>query len=162
VTVNDVAIRLAVVADASVVARIWFEGWHDGHDGRVPAALARARTEDSFYQRAAERVADTRVAVVDESVAGFVMVTADEVEQVYVDRAFRGTAVATALLAAAESWILEAGHRSAWLAVVDGNERARRFYRRCGWIDEGPLDYQAAAGGGTIVVPCRRYVKQLA
>jgi hypothetical protein len=30
------------------------------------------------------------------------------------------------------------GHRKAWLAVVAGNARARAFYERAGWVDEGP------------------------
>ena len=45
------------------------------------------------------------------------------------------------------------------LAVVPGNARARRFYERCGWADGGLFDYAAAVSGGTMDVPCHRYVK---
>jgi hypothetical protein len=45
----------------------------------------------------------------------------------------------------------------AWLAVVTGNARARRFYERSGWADDGELDYVADG----VAVPCRRYVKRL-
>jgi hypothetical protein len=45
----------------------------------------------------------------------------------------------------------------AWLAVVPGNARARRFYERSGWADDGGFDYVA----GEITVPCRRYVKRV-
>lgn len=157
----EITVRAAAEADAPAIGRIWFEGWHDGHDGRVPEELAALRTEQSFYRRAAERLADTRVAEVEGVIAGFVMVVDDEVEQVYVDRTFRGTPVAGALLSAAESLIRDAGHRRAWLAVVAANERARRFYQRCGWVDDGDFSYQATADGGSIAVPCRRYVKVL-
>jgi len=94
-------------------------------------------------------------------VAGFVMVVGDEVEQVYVDAAHRGRGVAGELLAEAERLVAAAGHRQAWLAVVPGNARARRFYERSGWVDQGQFENHAAYAGGTIAVPCRRYVKRV-
>jgi hypothetical protein len=63
--------------------------------------LVSVRTEASFRLRASRRVADTTVATVDGAVAGFIMVVEDEVEQVYVGRAHRGTGVAAALLSRA-------------------------------------------------------------
>jgi hypothetical protein len=105
---------------------------------------------ESFRSRAAQRVGDTVVAVAGEGrqVAGFVMVVADEVEQVYVSTAHRGSGVAGLLLAEAERLVAVAGHRRAWLAVVAGNTRARRFYERCGWADDELFDYAAAIWGG--------------
>jgi putative acetyltransferase len=102
------------------------------------------------------------VAAVDDVVAGFVMVAGDEVEQVYVDRDFRGTGVAELLLDEAERQVAESGHRSAWLAVVAGNARARSFYARRGWRDEGDLAYDVVALGEHFTSPCRRYVKDVA
>ena len=49
----------------------------------------------------------------------------------------------------------------AWLAVVAGNARARRFYERRGWSDGGPFEYAAAGDHGPIPVPSHRYVKDL-
>jgi ribosomal protein S18 acetylase RimI-like enzyme len=152
-----VTLRRARTADAPAVASIWTAGWRDGHLGHVPAELADARTAESFRVRAADRVADTTVAEVGDVVAGFVMVVGDEVEQVYVSSAHRGSGVAGVLLAEAERLVAADGHPIAWLAVVPGNERARRFYERCGWTDDGAFDYEAAQ----IKVPCRRYVKQV-
>ena len=82
--------------DAGAVAEIWRAGWRDGHLGFVPDELVAARDEASFRTRATERVADTTVAVVDGQLAGFVMVAADEVEQVYVSAHQRGSGVADA------------------------------------------------------------------
>ncbi|WP_234335608.1 GNAT family N-acetyltransferase [Streptomyces albus] len=101
------------------------------------------------------------VAVADGEVAGFVMVAGDEVEQVYVAADGRGTGVAGVLLAEAERLVGENGHDRAWLAVATGNARARRFYARQGWSDEGPFDYPAAGPEGPIAVPCHRYAKRL-
>jgi GNAT superfamily N-acetyltransferase len=89
------------------------------------------------------------------------MVVDDEIEQVYVAAAHRGTGVAGVLLDEAERLVRANGHGKAWLAVVAGNARACAFYERAGWVDEGPFDYAATAEDRTIAVPCRRYTKLL-
>jgi putative acetyltransferase len=155
-------IRPAVPADMAAVADLWHEGWHDGHAGHVPDGLTAARTLSAFHQRTPARVADTAVAVSEDgSVVGFVMVAGDEVEQVFVARAARGSGLAPALLAEAERRVAGDGHSTAWLAVVVGNARARRFYEKQGWVDCGDLPYEVVAGGETFVSPCRRYVKRV-
>ena len=160
-TDQDVTLRPASPDDAQEVARIWYDGWQDGHLGHVPDELLAARTPESFGERASGRVTDTVVALVGTAVAGFVMVDGDEVEQVYVSRNNRGTGVASILLAEAERLVAQQGHRRAWLAVATGNDRARRFYARSGWADEGPFDYPAAGPAGPIPVPCHRYAKRV-
>jgi ribosomal protein S18 acetylase RimI-like enzyme len=147
--------------DAGPVAEIWRAGWRDGHLGFVPDELVAARDDGSFQARAAERVGDTTVAVVEGQVAGFVMVVDDEVEQVYVSAEHRGSGVADVLLREAERVVGAAGHRTAWLAVVAGNTRARRFYERNGWSDGGLFDHRAPVGDGSITVPAHRYVKDV-
>ena len=156
------SIRPAVDADMAAVADLWHEGWHDGHGGHVPEGLTAARTLAAFHERTPSRVADTAVATAaDGSLLGFVMVVDDEVEQVFVARSARGTGLAEDLLTEAERRVAGSGHPTAWLAVVVGNARARRFYERCGWTDTGDLPYEVAAGGQTFVSPCRRYVKDV-
>jgi ribosomal protein S18 acetylase RimI-like enzyme len=156
-----VTLRPATIEDAGAVAEIWHDGWRDGHLGNVPDALVAVRTEESFGVRAAQRVGDTVVAVADDELAGFVMVVDDEVEQVYVSARHRGTGVAAALLVEAERRVGSNGHDRAWLAVVPGNARARRFYERQGWSDEGLFDHHAPHEAGPISVPAHRYVKRV-
>jgi GNAT superfamily N-acetyltransferase len=158
---GEIDMRPATSADAQVVASIWHRGWRDGHEDHVPDELLSARTEASFRLRAAQRVADTTVASVDGAVGGFIMVVGDEVEQVYVAPAHRATGVAAALLVKAEEIVAGNGYESAWLAVVAGNARARRFYERNGWIDSGLIQYPAATGAGPVVIPARRYDKRV-
>ena len=106
-----------------------------------------------------ERVPQTTVATIDGAVVGFTVVVDDEAEQVYVDRAARGSGVAGLLLAEVERQVAANGHSRAWLAVAAGNARARRFYERSGWVDDGAFDYQADGPEGPIAVPCHRYVR---
>ncbi|MEI8411356.1 MULTISPECIES: GNAT family N-acetyltransferase [unclassified Kribbella] len=155
------SIRPAEPADADAVAAIWYSGWGDGHLGHVPDELVAIRTKESFWTRAADRVADTTVAVVGDEVAGFVMVVGDEVEQVYVSGDHRGSGIAGVLLTEAERQVKANGHAEAWLAVATGNARARRFYERSGWTDAGAFDYPASVETGTLPVPCHRYIKQV-
>ncbi len=156
---GEVTLRPATAEDISSIALIWHRGWQDGHVGHVPEELTAVRTERSFWSRAAQRLPDTTIAEIEGGVAGFVMVVGDEVEQVYVGRDHRGSGVASVLLAEAERRVQQGGHDTAWLAVVAGNERARRFYAKSGWVDEGPFDYQAHGPEGPITVPSHRYVK---
>ncbi|CAI9410309.1 putative N-acetyltransferase [Nocardioides sp. T2.26MG-1] len=145
----------------AAVADIWHPAWHLGHAGHVPDGLTAARTLEAFHERTPARVADTTVAEVDGRVAGFIMVVGDEVEQVFVDPALHGAGVAAPLLAEAERQVAAAGYAEAWLAVVTGNARARRFYEKHGWRDGGDLPYEVTAGGERYVSPCRRYVKRV-
>ena len=156
-----VRIRPAGPDDAATVAEIWRAGWREAHLGRVPAELVAARTPESFSARAMESVPITIVAMVGPELAGFAMVVADEVEQLYVAALHRGAGVADALLRDAEQQILRRGHREAWLAVVPDNTRARRFYERMGWIDVGRFDHLAPGDDEPIRVPAHRYVKRL-
>jgi ribosomal protein S18 acetylase RimI-like enzyme len=159
--VTGVTLRPAADTDATAIARIWREGWVDGHQGHVPAALVAERAPESFDQRATERIGHTWVAESGGAVAGFVVVVDDEVEQIYVDRSWRGRGVAERLLRHAEAVIGHGGRRTAWLAVVAGNTRARRFYARLGWRDRGPFTYQAQTATGTVPVPAHRYEREV-
>ncbi len=156
------SIRPATAADMAAVAVVWHEGWHVGHAGHVPAGLTAARTLAAFHERTPSRVADTTVAMSDPGeLVGFVMVVGDEVEQVFVAPQARGSGLAQVLLDEAERQVARGGHAEAWLAVVAGNARARRFYEKRGWADDGDLPYEVVAGGRTYVSPCRRYVKRV-
>ena len=156
-----VRLRAAGPDDAATVAEIWRSGWREAHLGRVPAELVTARDDGSFLTRALAFVPRTTVAMVGAELSGFVTIADDEVEQLYVSARHRGAGEADALLAHAERMIRAAGHRTAWLAVVPGNARARRFYERTGWVDEGPFEHLAPGDARPIRVPAHRYVKPL-
>ena len=150
-------IRPARPEDAERIVGIWAPGWRDGHLGHVPDELLAHRTREAFVPRVEAAIDRTRVAVVEEVVAGFTMLSGDEVDQLYVDPAFRGSGVAAQLLADAAARLRAAGHPVPWLAVATGNARARRFYEREGWTDAGEFAYAAEIGGGrSVAVSCHR------
>jgi GNAT superfamily N-acetyltransferase len=151
-------LRPADAGDVEEVAHVWYLGWQDGHLGHVPAPLVLHRDFDSFRARVPARIAATTVAVRDARVIGFVTVHSDELEQIFVVESARGGGVAQALLDHAEAAIARR-YEVAWLAVVAGNARARRFYERHGWRDAGAIDYAAEIVGGRISVPSQRYEK---
>jgi ribosomal protein S18 acetylase RimI-like enzyme len=153
-------IRPATPADLDTVAAVWSAGWVDGHAGHVPDALVQHRRHEDFQALVATRIPNTIVIDDEAGVVGFVTVIDDQVEQIYVDRDARGKGASTTLLDYAET-IIAANHQVAWLAVVSGNTRARRFYERNGWHDAGPLVYMAETLQGRLAVPTRRYEKRL-
>lgn len=147
--------------DVPIVSAIWAAAWRDGHAGHVDPALEKIRTPESFLPRAERRVPLTVVAEQANDVIGFATIVGNEVEELFVDSQARGTGIAIALLRDAEERIASAGWSDAWLAVVSGNARARRFYEREGWRDAGPFDYAAEGSDGPVLVPSRRYKRCL-
>jgi putative acetyltransferase len=157
----EYSIRSAAGGDVDAVARIWYSAWRDGHLGHVPDGLLAFRTEEHFLSRARERISRLWVAEAGGTIVGFVAIKADELEQLFVERAARGTGVAKMLIDRGEQELRRAGHRRAWLAVVAGNSRARAFYTRCGWRDAGAFTYLAETSAGPFEVPSHRYEKDL-
>jgi GNAT superfamily N-acetyltransferase len=161
---SRLSLRPAVASDLEAVAALWWHGWWDGHVGdaacHVPAALLAHRRLADFRLRVPERIDSTSVATWQTDILGFVTVRGNEIEQLYVARAARGSGAAAALLSLGERRVA-AQFNAAWLAVVAGNVRARRFYARHGWCDAGAFVNQAQTAADTLAVPCLRYEKRL-
>jgi len=69
--------------------------------------------------------------------------------------------MAEALVADAEARLSAAGVDTAWLACAIGNERAARFYRKCGWRPAGTMVSRLPTAGGTFELEVWRYEKRL-
>jgi ribosomal protein S18 acetylase RimI-like enzyme len=151
-------IRPADLAEIDHLARIWYDGWQDAHDGILPPELARRRTLDSFRERLRASLPDVRV--VGSQAVGFCLVRGGELCQLYVSSASRGTGAAAALIADAESRMREAGVETAWLACAVGNDRAARFYEKHGWRRAGVMMHEPDDSGG-ITFEVWRYEKRL-
>jgi ribosomal protein S18 acetylase RimI-like enzyme len=153
-------VRPADPSDLDPLARIWYDGWQDAHSGLLPPDLARRRTPESFRERLRAALPDVRVVPAPAPAVGFCLIRGDELCQLYVSAASRGSGAAAALIADAESRMSEAGVETAWLACAVGNERAARFYEKCGWRRSGTMMHEPDDSGG-IVFEVWRYEKRL-
>jgi len=126
-------IRDAEIGEADRLAQMWYDGWCDAHLPIVPAALAQVRTLASFRDRMRAAVGEVRVAGPVGAPAGFYLLKDDELYQLYVSAAARGSGVAARLMADAEARLAGRGVETAWLGCAIGNQRAARFYEKCGW-----------------------------
>jgi ribosomal protein S18 acetylase RimI-like enzyme len=158
---SQVAIRAAREADIPDLARIWYDGWHEAHAGLVPDALTRLRTLESFSERLHAALPHVRVAGAPDRAVGFCMVQGYEVYQLFVSSEARGSGVAAALVADAEDRLARSGVTRAWLACAIGNERAARFYEKCGWHRTGSMINYAETSSGPFPLEVWRYEKTL-
>jgi GNAT superfamily N-acetyltransferase len=58
---------------------------------------------------------------------------------IYVDPEHWSTGAGRALMTAALDYLTASGPRPVRLWALDGNERARRFYERCGFVADGAV-----------------------
>jgi ribosomal protein S18 acetylase RimI-like enzyme len=104
---------------------------------------------------------NVRVAGAPGEPVGFCVVKGDELYQIFVAAKARGTGVAAALMADGESQLAQSGVETAWLACAIGNERAARFYEKCGWRRNGTMSNEAETSEGTFLLQVWRYEKVL-
>ncbi|HEV7365994.1 MAG TPA: GNAT family N-acetyltransferase [Gemmatimonadales bacterium] len=154
-------VRPAEERDIGHLARVWYDGWQDAHARILPAELARVRTLDSFRSRLEEALPTVRVVGPPGAPVGFCMLKGDELYQLYVSAQSRGSGVAAALVADAEERLAESGVTTAWLACAIGNERAARFYEKCGWRRIGVVVSELEIPSGILTLDVWRYEKSL-
>jgi ribosomal protein S18 acetylase RimI-like enzyme len=153
------AVRPAATAEFDQLAWLWHQSWNDAHGKIAPEGLVRARTVDSFRDRLAAALPDMRVAGPVGSAAGLCIIKDDELYQLFVAREARGSGIAAALLADGEARLAARGVTTAWLACALGNDRAARFYEKCGWTRARSVVSRLEAGGGVFEIEVWRYEK---
>ncbi|HEV7992864.1 MAG TPA: GNAT family N-acetyltransferase [Gemmatimonadaceae bacterium] len=154
-------VRPLIDAEVDALAQVWYDGWHEAHAHLLPAEVARHRTLDSFRERLHAALPAVRVVGDAGDPLGFHLVKRDELNQLFVAARARGLGAAAALVADAEERIRENGAELAWLACAIGNERAARFYEKCGWRRVGTVISQLTIPGGEIPCEVWRYEKDL-
>ena len=158
-TKPQIQVRDAEVSEIDWLARLWHDGWQDAHLKIVPQELARARTLESFGGRLQKLLSSVRVVGPSGTPVGFHIVKDDELYQLYVSAEARGSGVAAALVADAEAQIAAAGFTTAWLACAIGNDRAARFYEKCGWRRVGNMINVLEIPSGEFNLEVWRYEK---
>jgi GNAT superfamily N-acetyltransferase len=132
--------------DLDELGRVHVQVWREAYAGLMPADYLASLDPVAFGAHWRERILHPRagvghwVARDDEGVVGIATSgpgrdddppTPHELFAINVLARAHGTGLADALLGRA------VGDGPAYLWVVDGNERARAFYRRHGFVDEG-------------------------
>jgi GNAT superfamily N-acetyltransferase len=154
-------VRSATAAEIDHLARLWHEAWHESHASLTPPELVRLRTLESFRERLQAALADIWVVGPQGTPVGFCVLKGDELDHLFVSRAARGTGVAAALIADAEARLAARGVETAWLACAIGNERAARFYEKCGWRLAGTVVNESETSSGPFPIKVWRYEKRL-
>ena len=153
--------RNADAAEIDQIAQVWYDAWQDAHAAIVPAELTRLRTLESFRQRIADALADVRVVGAPNEPVGFCLLKGDELYQLFVAAASRGTGAAVTLIDDAEARLRTRGVQTAWLACAIGNDRAARFYEKRGWQRVGVITSTLDALGQPMNLDVWRYEKRL-
>lgn len=154
-------IRSADAAEIDHLARLWHDVWHESHASLHPPELSRLRTLESFRERLQAALPNIRVAGPLGAPVGFCVVKDEELYQLFVSPEARGSGVAAALIADAEARFAARGAETAWLACAIGNDRAARFYEKCGWRLAGTVVNPAETSSGPFSLEVWRYEKRL-
>jgi len=154
-------VRDAQEVEIDQLAKLWYDGWLDAHLQIVPEQLARLRTLESFRERLQKGLSNVRVAGQLGAPVGFYMLKGTEIYQLYVSAESRGSEVAARLIADAEARLSQIGVEAAWLTCAIGNERAARFYEKCGWLRVGTVASHLDTAAGEFPLEVWRYEKAL-
>ena len=127
----------------------------------MPAELIRLRSLESFRDRLQAAFPDVRVVGPCGEPVGFCIIKGNELYQLFVSARSRGSGVAAALIADAETRLSENGVATAWLACAIGNMRAAKFYEKSGWHRAGTMIHPMETTQGTFPLEVWRYEKSL-
>ncbi|MBF9035491.1 GNAT family N-acetyltransferase [Rhodobacterales bacterium HKCCE2091] len=158
---TDWPIREPAPGETAALARLWHDAWHDGHAAVVPPALTAIRTLEDFSERLPQLLPGLRTAGPEGDPFGLCVVRQDEIYQLFVARAARGSGLGARLLADGEAHIAASGHVTAHLDVAPGNARAEAFYARHGWSPDGLVVEQIATTQGPFALEVLRLTKRV-
>ena len=145
---DGVVVRTTRPEDAVALAHLHLDVWDDAYTGLMPQQILDDRRERvderiASWQRVLSEHDRTLVAEGRDGLIGFASAGPgrdDEVDiplelmALYVRAAWWGTGVGHTLLEAA------IGNRAAYLCVLEGNDRAIRFYERHGFAVDGHVE----------------------
>jgi len=154
-------VREADHAEIDQLAQLWFDAWHQSHARLAPPHLVGLRTLDNFRDRLQAMVADVRVIGPLGAPVGFCALKGDELYQLFVAQEAHGSGAAARLIADAESRLAARGVETTWLACAIGNDRAARFYEKCGWQRVGTIIDPVDTSEGPFPLEVWRYEKPL-
>lgn len=157
-------IRKALPSDAKAIARVHISSWQDAYRELMPAQYlnsleATLAQRESFWLRSLESgESNVWVAEADKHIVGWISVGASrdeeaagantgEVMAIYVSARYWQTGAGLALWKAGLQSLRTHGFQGLTLWVLSRNERAIRFYRRAGCVEDTGTERTLQRGG---------------
>jgi GNAT superfamily N-acetyltransferase len=164
-------VRPAVVDDADAIALVNIRSWQAAYRGFMPGELldsldvaARARQERERLGQLPPGAAVFVALDPTGQIVGYTQIGeydehdgSGQVYAIYVHPEHWSTGAGRALMAAALDFLTADGPRPVRLWALDGNERARRFYERCGFVADGVTGSHLARG--EVELPTIRFTR---
>lgn len=164
---KPITIRPAEPADAPAIAEVQVLSWQQAYAGLIPdqylGALhtSLARREAFWRESIAAGRTQVSLACATEQVVGFIAigpcrddgvsaVETGEVTAFYLLPQYWRSGVGRLLWAAGVQCLAEHDYRRVTLWVLSENQRARRFYRKVGWIPEPETERSLLIGGASL------------
>jgi ribosomal protein S18 acetylase RimI-like enzyme len=161
-------IRQALPSDAKAIAQVHISSWQQAYRDLMPAEYLNAldatlaQRESSWIRSIESTESNVFVAELNQQVVGWISVgasrdedtaegNAGEVMAIYVLASHWQTGVGLALWKAGLQCLIEQGYQRLTLWVLTGNERAIRFYRRAGCVEETGSERNLQRGGAALV-----------
>lgn len=161
-------IRKALPSDAKAIARVHISSWQEAYRDLMPTEYLNSlevtlTQRESFWIRSIESgESNVWVAELNKQVVGWISVgasrdedaaegNAGEVMAIYVLARYWQTGVGLALWKAGLQYLMEQGYQRLTLWVLTRNERAIRFYRRAGCVEETESERNLERGDVTLV-----------
>lgn len=164
-------LREMTESDCKAIGELYSAAWKEGYKGLIPQHLLDRMTPERYEVRARVNgfleggsfvAADDGVIVAhcharaanEPEMSGW-----GEIHTLYTLPEYWRRGYGAAVLGRAERWLFEQGFHDVYLYVLDGNERAERFYRSQGYFPN--LDTLCFELGEGFIVTDNRYVKRL-
>lgn len=153
--------RLIAPSELPAVAQLRHDAWHETHAPYVPAELIALRTAPDFLRRLNDMGDGARTIGAPNAPLGFCAIDGDQMDQLFLAPAARGTGAAARLLTDAEDRLRAAGCTVAHLDCLKENAPAIRFYEKAGWTAEGVQQVDLNTSAGPFRIDCLVFSKRL-
>ena len=170
--------RPAALSDADGIGRVHVRSWQAAYRGKIPQdyldGLDPGRRSETWRRVMQETRPSQGGLLVAEAEGGEIVGFAafgpsrdsdtrpqvtGEVFAIYVDPGAWGTGAGRALMGHAVAELARLGYADAVLWVLDGNDRARRFYALAGWEEDGASRTDGSLGFDLTEIRYRRALR---
>ena len=139
-SIFQMVIRPAIAADFEAIAAVQTESWQDTYRNNLPEEYLCGPIVDDLKDHWSKLTIETKDVVLvadDNGVVGFIAIWCRPdpyIDNLHVKPSHRSMGLGALLMKSAARKLIQQGHKTAYLWVVESNERAIRFYTRLGGI----------------------------